>query len=53
MNKADIAWFIKHAVIAIPYIQGNKDRERYVKLVAQAGKELKPAVRKTSARTAE
>ena len=42
MNKADIAWFIKHAVIAGPYIQGNKDRERYYKLLAQVRRELKP-----------
>ena len=48
MNKKDIAWFIKHAVIAIPYIPGNEDQARYSKLLAQAGKELKAKARSTA-----
>ena len=43
MNKKDIAWFIKHAVIAIPYIPGNEDQARYSKLLAAVRRALSKA----------
>ena len=41
MKKSDAQWFIRHALIALPYIPGNKDQERYAKLLASIARELK------------
>ena len=43
MNKKDIAWFIKQAHLAEKYIIGNKDQERFLKLLKQAQRELAKA----------
>ena len=46
MKKADLEWFLRQASLAKDYIYGNKDREKYMKLMAQARRELKPKKKK-------
>ena len=44
MNKKDIAWFMRQASLAMDYISGNQDRERYKKLMAAVRRALSKPV---------